>query len=74
MPLPHPTIPASCPTKLQVAEVAEARPEITKAVETMVKKGKWSVPGYRVSSRPPFFFLSSFMTGRDCDATAERVS
>jgi len=32
---------------LTVAEVAEARPEITKAVETMVKKGKWSVPGYR---------------------------
>ncbi|KAK4684876.1 F-type H+-transporting ATPase subunit d, partial [Tremellales sp. Uapishka_1] len=32
---------------LTVAEVAKARPEIEKAVETMVKKGKWSVPGYR---------------------------
>ncbi|KAK8869606.1 hypothetical protein IAR55_000173 [Kwoniella newhampshirensis] len=32
---------------LTVDEVAKARPEITKAVETMVKKGKWSVPGYR---------------------------
>jgi hypothetical protein len=29
--------------------VSKARPEITKAVETMLKKGKWSVPGYRVS-------------------------
>jgi hypothetical protein len=34
---------------LQVTEVSKARPEITKAVETMLKKGKWSVPGYRVS-------------------------
>ncbi|WVN86659.1 uncharacterized protein L203_101828 [Cryptococcus depauperatus CBS 7841] len=32
---------------LTVDEVAKARPEITKAVETMVKKGKWTVPGYR---------------------------
>ncbi|ADV19439.1 F-type H+-transporting ATPase subunit D [Cryptococcus gattii Ru294] len=32
---------------LTVDEVAKARPEIAKAVETMVKKGKWSVPGYR---------------------------
>lgn len=36
-------------TCLQVTEVSKARPEITKAVETMLKKGKWSVPGYRVS-------------------------
>lgn len=34
---------------LTVREVSEAQPQITKAVETMVKKGKWSVPGYRVS-------------------------
>ncbi|ODN83370.1 hypothetical protein L202_01522 [Cryptococcus amylolentus CBS 6039] len=32
---------------LTVDEVAKARPEIAKAVETMVKKGKWTVPGYR---------------------------
>ncbi|RSH93919.1 ATP synthase d subunit [Saitozyma podzolica] len=32
---------------LTVTEVSKARPEITKAVETMLKKGKWSVPGYR---------------------------
>ncbi|KAK6903154.1 hypothetical protein I203_108417 [Kwoniella mangroviensis CBS 8507] len=32
---------------LTVDEVAKARPEINKAVETMIKKGKWSVPGYR---------------------------
>ncbi|EIW70037.1 hypothetical protein TREMEDRAFT_38700 [Tremella mesenterica DSM 1558] len=32
---------------LTVDEVAKARPEISKAVETMVKKGKWTVPGYR---------------------------
>lgn len=32
-----------------MTEVANARPEISKAVETMIKKGKWTVPGYRVS-------------------------
>lgn len=31
---------------LTAAEVGHANPEITKAVETMIKKGKWSVPGY----------------------------
>jgi len=36
-------------TNLQVDEVGKARPEITKATETMLKKGKWTVPGYRVS-------------------------
>ncbi|CEQ39463.1 SPOSA6832_00997, partial [Sporobolomyces salmonicolor] len=30
----------------QLDDVAKARPEITKAVETMVSKGKWTVPGY----------------------------
>ena len=34
---------------LQIHDVAHARPEITKTVDTMVKKGKWGVPGYRVS-------------------------
>ena len=38
----------------QVDEVAKARPEITKAVESMLKKGKWTVPGYRVSNEPTF--------------------
>lgn len=33
----------------KVEEVGKARPEITKATETMIKKGKWTVPGYRVS-------------------------
>jgi len=31
---------------LTVEEVSQSRPEITKAVETMLKKGKWTVPGY----------------------------
>ena len=30
---------------LQVEEVGDAHPEIRKAVETMVTKGKWTVPG-----------------------------
>ncbi|THH21031.1 hypothetical protein EW146_g442 [Bondarzewia mesenterica] len=32
---------------LQVEEVGQAHPRILEAVETMVKKGKWSVPGYK---------------------------
>lgn len=32
--------------RTQVDEVSEARPEVSKAVETMLKKGKWTVPGY----------------------------
>ncbi|SGY20501.1 BQ5605_C016g08078 [Microbotryum silenes-dioicae] len=32
--------------ELTLDDVAKARPEITKAVETMLKKGKWTVPGY----------------------------
>lgn len=39
---------------LTVDEVAKARPEITKAVETMIKKGKWTVPGYRVRTIPVY--------------------
>ncbi|KAK9896007.1 mitochondrial ATP synthase [Cystobasidium minutum MCA 4210] len=31
---------------LTTADVARARPEITKAVEEMVKHGKWTTPGY----------------------------
>lgn len=30
---------------LQAEEVGDAHPEIRKAVETMVSKGKWTVPG-----------------------------
>ncbi|ORY28274.1 hypothetical protein BCR39DRAFT_535232 [Naematelia encephala] len=32
---------------LTIHDVAKARPEVRKATETMVKKGKWTVPGYR---------------------------
>jgi len=32
---------------LTVDEVGNAHPRITEAVETMLKKGKWSVPGYK---------------------------
>ncbi|KAF8609265.1 ATP synthase d subunit [Ceratobasidium sp. AG-I] len=32
---------------LTVDDVAQARPEILKAVDTMMKKGKFSVPGYK---------------------------
>ncbi|GAB1519044.1 hypothetical protein RhiTH_002110 [Rhizoctonia solani] len=32
---------------LMVEDVAQARPEIVKTVETMMKKGKFSVPGYK---------------------------
>jgi hypothetical protein len=34
---------------VQLDDVAKARPEITKAVENMVSKGKWTVPGYTES-------------------------
>jgi len=37
-------------TKIQVDEVSDARPEIRKAVEGLIKKGQYTVPGYRVSS------------------------
>ncbi|KAI5448827.1 ATP synthase d subunit [Naganishia albida] len=32
---------------LTITEIAKAQPQITQAVETMIQKGKWSVPGYR---------------------------
>jgi len=38
-------LPCSC----QINDVAKARPEVQKTVDTMLQKGKWSVPGYRVS-------------------------
>jgi len=33
--------------ELTVDDVGSAHPHITKSVETMVKKGKWTVPGYK---------------------------
>ncbi|KAF9535067.1 ATP synthase d subunit [Crepidotus variabilis] len=33
--------------QLTSEDVAKAHPRIVEAVETMVKKGKWSVPGYK---------------------------
>jgi len=32
---------------LTVDDVGQAHPRILEAVETMVKKGKWTVPGYK---------------------------
>ncbi|BEI97235.1 hypothetical protein CcaverHIS631_0208240 [Cutaneotrichosporon cavernicola] len=32
---------------LTTLEVGHAAPEVTKAVETAIKKGRWTVPGYR---------------------------
>lgn len=32
---------------LTTLEVGKAAPEVTKAVETAIKKGRWTVPGYR---------------------------
>jgi len=32
---------------LTVDDIAHARPEVAKAVETMMQKGKWTVPGYK---------------------------
>lgn len=37
----------------QLDDVAAARPEITKAVESMLSKGKWTVPGYVESACSP---------------------
>lgn len=47
--------------QLTLDDVAAARPEITKTVDTMVQKGKWSVPGYKekCESRLPFQCLSN---------------
>ncbi|KAG8860120.1 ATP synthase d subunit [Tulasnella sp. 330] len=32
---------------LTLDDVSHARPEVLQATETMIKKGKWSVPGYK---------------------------
>ena len=32
---------------LQIEEVGQAHPRILETVENMMKKGKWTVPGYR---------------------------
>lgn len=41
----------------QLDDVAKARPEITKTVENMVSKGKWTVPGYTESEFAAFYKL-----------------
>lgn len=33
--------------ELTLQDIAKARPQIPQAVDTMVEKGKWSVPGYK---------------------------
>lgn len=33
--------------QMQVDEVGQAHPRIVETIETMVKKGKWTVPGYK---------------------------
>ena len=40
---------------LSVDDVGNAHPHIVKTVETMVKKGKWTVPGMFYSSCSPAF-------------------
>lgn len=47
MSISHPF--SSIVAHVQIHDVAKARPEVQKTVDTMLKKGKWSVPGYRVS-------------------------
>lgn len=32
--------------QLTTGDILQARPEIAKTIEEMVKKGKWTVPGY----------------------------
>lgn len=43
---PLPACERSTDAQAQLDDVSKARPEITKAVEAMVSKGKWTVPGY----------------------------
>ena len=51
--IPLPLIPFFASTEfglivqMQVEEVGQAHPRILETVETMVKKGKWTVPGYK---------------------------
>lgn len=40
-------IPDSDQCKFQLDDVAKAHPRIIDTVETMLKKGKWTVPGYK---------------------------
>lgn len=47
---------------LTVDEVGSAQPQITQAVETMIKKGKWTVPGYRVSTSLTLLCMSGRIT------------
>jgi len=51
---------------IQLDDVAKARPEITKAVENMVAKGKWTVPGYTEST----FIFTLYPSFIDADGFA----
>lgn len=44
----------------QLDDVARARPEVTHAVESMISKGKWTVPGYTESE----FLAASYESGK----------
>lgn len=46
---------------VQLDDVSKARPEITSAVEAMISKGKWTVPGYTESES----FILSFVIVAD---------
>ena len=48
----------TCSYVFQLDDVAKARPEITKAVENMVAKGKWTVPGYTESASTSLYHAS----------------
>ena len=43
----------------QVEDVGAAHPRITEAVETMIKKGKWTVPGIIFALSPILQRLNS---------------
>lgn len=38
---------------LTLQDIQAARPEVKETVDTMVQKGKWTVPGYSEKVRPP---------------------
>jgi F-type H+-transporting ATPase subunit d len=47
----------------QVEDVGAAHPRITEAVETMIKKGKWTVPGTMSAMSPFLHNLNSLFAG-----------
>lgn len=48
--------------QLTTADVIAARPEIAKTVEEMVKKGKWTLPGYDEKFGSMYFEYEERMT------------